>query len=141
MPLIALRRQSAPRQVVCTHCARASEVPLRAMSIFCPHCQKRVIIEDFTIQTYYAVREFWTCGDILVERKGHVVAPIKAHNLTVKGKVQGSVVARGRVSIKKTGWFKGRIEAPSLHVESGGFFDGFVDIGPPCDKPADSAAV
>ena len=111
------------------------------MSIFCPHCRKRLILEDFTIQTYYAVREFWTCGDIMVERKGHVVAPIKAHNLTVKGKVQGAVIARGTVSIKKTGWFKGRIEAPSLNIENGGFLDGFVNIGPRGESGAASALV
>ena len=75
--------------------------------------------------------EFSTCGDVVVEKKGHVVAPIKAGNLTVKGKVQGHVTARGQVQIKKTGWFKGDLEAPCLVVESGAVMDGFVRIGPP----------
>ena len=30
------------------------------------------------------MREFSTCGDVVVEKKGHVMAPIKAGNLTVK---------------------------------------------------------
>ncbi|MGB2986054.1 MAG: polymer-forming cytoskeletal protein, partial [Phycisphaerae bacterium] len=101
----------------------------RAMSVFCPHCKKRLILEDFKIRSYYAVRDFSTCGDIAVERKGHVVAPIKVRNLTIKGKVQGHVTARGKVSIKKTGWFKGEIVAPRLHVETGAVLDSFLRIG------------
>lgn len=129
MPLSTTQRQNAVKQVVCTHCEQPTEVPRRAMSVFCPSCKKRLILEDFKITSYYAVREFSTCGDVVVERRGHVAAPIKAHNLIVKGKVQGSVVARGTVSIKKTGWFKGSIQAPSISIESGGFFDGNLRIG------------
>jgi cytoskeletal protein CcmA (bactofilin family) len=99
------------------------------MSVFCPHCKKRLILEDFKIRSYYAVRDFSTCGDIVVERNGHVVAPIKVENLTVKGKVQGHVTARGKVSIYKTGWFKGEIEAARLHVEGGAVLNGYLCIG------------
>lgn len=121
---------AAVKLVFCTHCACPTEVAVKAMSVFCPHCNKRLILEDFKIKSYYAVREFDTCGDVVVERKGHVVAPIKAGNLTVKGKVQGHVTARGQVEIKKTGWFKGDLEAPCLVVECGAVLDGFVRIGP-----------
>ncbi len=123
--------KAAVRQVICTHCHCATDVALRAMSVFCPHCNKRLILEDYKIDSYYAVREFSTCGDVVVEKKGHVVAPIKASNLTIKGKVQGSVVVRGQVEIKKTGWFKGELEAPCLVIEGGAVFDGFVRIGLP----------
>ncbi len=123
------RRQPAIKQVVCTHCAQVNEVPLRAMSIFCAHCRKRLILEDFKIRSYYAVREFFTCGDIVVERRGHVVAPVKVGNLTVKGKVQGNVTARGEVRISKTGWFKGELRAHSLRIDRGAVFDGFLRIG------------
>ena len=99
------------------------------MSVFCPHCKQRLILEDFKIKTYYAVSEFSTFGDITVERKGHVVAPVKASNLTVKGKLQGQVTVRGKVSIRKTGWFKGDITAPTLRVESGAVVNGYLRIG------------
>ncbi len=101
------------------------------MSVFCPHCHKRLILEDYKIKTYYAVREFYTCGDIVVEKKGHVVAPVRAGTLTVKGKVQGSASTQGTVNIAKTGSFKGDIEAPSLHIESGAVIEGFLRIGQP----------
>lgn len=121
---------AAVKRVTCTHCVRPTEVARRAMSVFCPHCKKRLILEDFKIDSYYAVREFSTCGDVVVEKKGHVVAPIKAGSLTVKGKVQGHVTACGQVEIKKTGWFKGDLEAQCLVVECGAVLDGFVRIGP-----------
>ena len=131
MPPSLKQRQIAVKEVVCTHCDRPTEVARRAMSVFCPNCKKRLILEDFKIRSYYAVRDFSTCGDIVVERKGHVVAPIKVTNLTVKGKVQGCVTARGEVRISKSGWVKGDIEACVLHVESGAKLEAFLRIGRP----------
>ena len=124
------KRAPAVKKVVCTHCERPAEVARRAMSIFCPHCKKRLILEDYKITSYYAVREFFTCGDIVVQRKGHVVAPIKVEHLTVKGKVQGHVTARGSVRVCKKGWFAGELEAPALLVERGGTLDAIVRIAP-----------
>ena len=138
MPLSPTRRNSAVKEVVCTQCGRPSDVARRAMSIFCPHCKQRLVLEDFKIRTYYAVRDFSTCGDIVVERKGHVVALIRVGNLTVNGKVQGSVTARGKVVIGKTGSFKGDLCAPNLLIENGGSLDGFVRIGERADAPAES---
>ena len=104
------------------------------MSIFCRYCKKRLILEDFKITSYYAVREFFTCGDIVVEKKGHVVAPIKVGNLTVKGKVQGHVAARGKVRLTKTGSLKGELVATSLKIDSGANFDAVVRIEPAGDE-------
>ncbi|MBI1825348.1 MAG: polymer-forming cytoskeletal protein [Planctomycetes bacterium] len=130
MPSIVSGNGSAHRQVSCTHCGGPCDVGARAMSIFCPHCRKRLILENYKIDTYYAVRDFSTCGDIVVEKTGHVVAPIKAQNLTVKGKVQGQVTARGEVNISKNGSLKGEIEAASIVVEPGATLDAFLRIGP-----------
>ena len=133
MPLSPTRRKTAVKQIVCTHCEQPTEVARRAMSVFCPHCSKRLVLENFNIRSYYAVRDFVTCGDIVVEKKGHVVATIKATNLAVKGKVNGRITARGKVSILRTGSFKGELEAPCLLIEGGAMLDGFVRIGPPAD--------
>ncbi|MFQ5494329.1 MAG: polymer-forming cytoskeletal protein [Phycisphaerae bacterium] len=123
-------RAAGVKRVICTRCDHPTEVPQRAMSIFCPHCKKRLILEDFKIRTYYAVREFFTCGDIVVERKGHVVAPVRVGTLTVKGTLRGTVTARGPISVRKKGSLTGDVEAPSLVVENGAMLDGFVRIGP-----------
>ena len=129
MPSGSTGRGSAVKQVVCTSCGKECDVARRAMSIFCPHCRKRLILEDFKITSYYAVREFFTCGNIVVEKNGHVVAPIKVGNLTVKGKVQGRVAARGEVRLTKTGSLKGEIEAASLKIDAGAYLDAVVRIG------------
>jgi len=127
----AIGKPQGEKQVTCTHCGHRIEVPRRAMSTACPHCHKRLILEDYKVDTYYAVRDFATTGDIVVEKKGHVVAPIKVANLTVKGKVQGAVTANGEVKLTKTGYFKGEIAARSLSVEAGGVLDAFLRIGTP----------
>jgi cytoskeletal protein CcmA (bactofilin family) len=101
------------------------------MSVFCPLCKKRLVLEDFKIDSYYAVREFFTCGEIVVEKKGHVVASIRGGALTVKGKVQGHAAVRGVVQIRKTGQFRGELQAPSLVIEEGAVFDAVVSIGVP----------
>jgi len=129
MPSKANEPGASARRVACTYCAGAVDVALRAMSVFCPHCHKRLVLEDFKIDSYYAVREFFTCGEIVVEKKGHVVAPIRAGTLTVKGKVQGRAAVCGKVQIKKNGQFKGELHAPSLVIEDGGVFDAVVRIG------------
>lgn len=138
----AIGRPQGERNVTCTHCGQVVHVPKRAMSTACPHCHKRLIIEDFKVDSYYAVRDFSTSGDIVVEKKGHVVAPIKVLNLTVKGKVQGAVVAQGEVKLTKTGYLKGEIAAKSLCVEQGGVLDAFLRIGipaPAADPPVATA--
>ncbi len=141
MPTIPKKRTTAatPKQVTCTHCDQASEVGQKAMSVFCPHCKKRLILEDFKITTYHGVREFATCGDVVVEKRGHVCAAVKVSNLTVKGKIQGNVIARGKVKVHKTAWFTGDLQAPSLTVEGGAKLNGFMRIGEATTmKPEDS---
>ncbi|NOT00136.1 MAG: polymer-forming cytoskeletal protein [Phycisphaerales bacterium] len=129
-----LKRQASTsdggRTVHCTHCGRAQEVARRAMSVFCVHCTQRLIIEDYTITSYHATRMFATCGDIVVEKSGFVSAPIRVRQLTVRGRVQGNVEARGCVRIDRTGQFRGDIVAPRLVVADGAQLNGYLRIAP-----------
>jgi len=136
MPTTSNKHTEAAKQVVCTHCEQVCEVGRRAMSVFCPHCRKRLILEDYKITGYHGVREFATCGDVVVERYGNVAAFIKVGSLIVKGRVRGDVIARERVKIHKTGWLQGDIQAPLLRVEGGAKLSGFLRIGqpPPVDR-------
>ncbi len=131
MPLLPSQRATGVKKVVCTHCGHESEAGKRAMSVFCPKCHKRIILEDLKIRTYYAVSEFATSGDVIVEKKGFVIAPIRAGNVTVKGRVQGAIDARERVTIRKSGQLKGDVTAPILVIEDGASLDRFVRIGLP----------
>jgi len=99
------------------------------MSIACPGCHKRLDLQNYRIRTYHAVREMVTCGDVVVERRGHVVAAVRANNLTVHGRLRGNVRVNGRVKVGKTGVIRGDIEAPKLRVEGGATLNGFVRIG------------
>jgi cytoskeletal protein CcmA (bactofilin family) len=118
------------RHIRCTHCRAEISVAPRALSVVCPQCNKRLVVENLRIRSYHAVREVATSGDIIVERRGHLVASvIKASNLTVRGKVDGDVLAGIRVEIRKTGDMRGDVCAPRLLVESGATLDGLLRIG------------
>jgi hypothetical protein len=118
------------KRVACTHCGGESEVADRAMSVFCPHCRKRLILENFRIKSYHAVREFATCGNIVVEKRGAVAARIVVDNLLVRGRIQGDVLARGKIQITRTGEVRGDLRAPRLIVEVGATIKGHCQIGP-----------
>ena len=100
------------------------------MSMFCPHCRQRLILEDFRIKSYHAVRKVATCGDMVIEKRGAVAAQVQVGNLMVKGRVQGDVEARGKVEVAKTGEINGDISATRLVVHSGATMKGFCRIGP-----------
>ncbi len=116
------------RTVCCTYCGEPIEVSRKALSVFCPHCQKRIVCEDYTIKSYHAVRSFATCGDIVVEKKGHVVAPIRAESLIVHGRVRGNVQVKTVVKIERTGRIEGNVEAPRLVMRDGGALIGACKI-------------
>lgn len=118
------------REVVCTHCGGRNEVARRAMSVFCAHCRKRLILEDYNIKSYQAVAGYATCGDVIVHKQGRVAAPIQANNLTVKGTVQGNVRVRGHVEIEPNGVLTGKVTAPSITVSDGARLDAFMEIRP-----------
>lgn len=117
------------REVVCPECGGAIAVAARAMSVFCPHCSRRVILEDHQITGFYASRNFATAGDIVVEPRGSVTAPIKAHHVTVKGEVRGPVLAWVAVEVASTGQLRGDVTTPTLVVRRGGRLEGFCRIG------------
>ncbi len=124
------------RQIICIHCGGHNEVGLKAMSVFCKHCSRRLVVEDFQIKGFHAARSFDTCGDVIVEKRGQLAAFVRAKNLVVRGKVKGDVEARGRVEISRTGEVRGNVTAPALVVETGGMIDGQVRIGQPPNRPS-----
>ena len=60
--------------MLCTHCGRDNEVAARAMSVFCVHCSKRLILEDYSVKSFQAIKSYSTCGNIVVEKNGRVVS-------------------------------------------------------------------
>lgn len=137
MPVSGLR--TAKTKIVnCTHCGGANEVAARAMSVFCAHCRKRLILENYVIKSYQAVKGYSTCGDVSVEKRGRVAAPIQSNSLTVKGKVNGKIEARGKVEVTSTGSLEGSLKATSLIVVQGAQFNGYCEIRP-ANTPVEAA--
>jgi cytoskeletal protein CcmA (bactofilin family) len=90
------------------------------MSVFCAHCRKRLILEDYNIKSYQAVAGYATCGDVIVHKQGRVAAPIQA----------GKVRVRGRVEIAATGTLTGSVSAPSITVSDGARLEAYCEIRP-----------
>ena len=89
-----------------------------------------MILENFKINTYHAVRMFATCGDVTVTKKGHVSAPVKVGSITINGTLRGSVQARDKIEIGKTGKLTGDITAKRLVVKDGGTLVGRCRVEP-----------
>ncbi len=123
------------RTVRCPECGDRFEVAAKALSVACPHCSRRVILEDYRIKGYHASRDFATAGDIVVERAATVSAPIKVQHLKVKGNLRGAVLARGSVEVTRTGELRGDVTSPSLVVQRGGTLEGYCCIGVAPPKP------
>lgn len=118
------------RHVLCTHCGGPNEVAAKAMSVFCTHCRKRLILENYVVKSYQGLKGYATCGDVVVEKTGRISAKIQSGNLTIKGMVQGSVEARGRVEISGSGRLVGDVFAYALAVGPGASIDAHCRIIP-----------
>ena len=122
--------KAAPqRKVQCYHCRHRFDISNRALSITCPKCAKPVVIEDVVITNAHNVRKIQTCGKVIIEKKGRVVAQlIEAHGgVEVEGIIEAKVLSGGPVKIGPKAQWKGDLAAPSLTAELGcrierGFF-------------------
>jgi len=68
--------------------------------------------------------EIESANAVLVSEGGTVEAPIRARTVEIYGAVVGNVVASREVLIHASGRLHGDVEAPSLVVSRGAFFNG-----------------
>src|SRR5947209_459026 len=61
---------------------------------------------------------------VYVEEGARVNAKVTASEITVSGSVDGQIFSTGRVEIKPTGHVTGEINAASLIMQDGAYFDG-----------------
>jgi hypothetical protein len=92
------------------------------MTMTCPKCSKPLLVEDVVIKVAHAVRKIQTCGRLVVQKKGRVIAQtVEAHGgVEVEGILEANVVSGGPVRIGAKAQWKGNCTAPSLEVELGG---------------------
>ncbi len=77
-------------------------------------------------------------GSLIVADQGEVDAEVHARNVSVSGKLKGSVHASERVEIREHGVVLGEIYTPCLVVDPGGYFDGNCHM--PAPGPAKTQA-
>lgn len=63
-------------------------------------------------------------GILVVEQDAHIKASIRAEEVIVHGRVEGTLEAVSRVELCSTGIFKGDILTPSLSIKEGAQFNG-----------------
>ena len=69
-------------------------------------------------------------GELLIGREADVTANIRTVNLTISGRVQGNIVATGRLRITTTGRLEGDARVGALVVQEGGVQLGMIKVHP-----------
>jgi len=128
----------AKRIVRCFHCRGMMRVSAKALSVFCPHCQKRVMLEDIHIAGSHPGKSLATCGDVYVERTAKLNVAIFASRVFVDGRVRGPITAGHTVEVGATGYVVGDIEAPRIVVREGGVIEGRCRMTPTAPQKAPS---
>jgi len=114
---------AAPRVVHCYHCGGSVRVSPRALSVGCPHCNRRIALENFVIRGPFVGRPITTCGNVVVEAGGVVQSPIRAHQVTVRGVVRGALRAV-LLAVEPGGRVEGDVQADRLEIAEGGVVTG-----------------
>ena len=70
-----------------------------------------------------------TKGTLVIGDRAVIKAKIEAGSVVCKGKIQGEVVAKDSIKLLSPGFIDGTMSAPRLSVESGGVFNGRVNMG------------
>ncbi len=63
-------------------------------------------------------------GDLVVGERGEVNGIVEVGRLYVSGTLKGTVQATARIEITASGRLLGDIQAPTLVIEEGGFYEG-----------------
>ena len=69
-------------------------------------------------------------GDLVVGERGEVSGAIEVGRVYVSGTLKGTVKATTRIEITTGGRLLGDIEAPTLVIEEGGFYEGRCTMEP-----------
>ena len=112
------------RIVRCLHCRGMMKVPRRALSVFCPHCQKRASLEDLVIVGSHPGKSLMTCGDIRIEASARLHVEVLANKVLILGRIKGPVTASESVEVGPTGHVIGDIKAPRIVVQEGARIEG-----------------
>jgi len=113
--------RSGPQTVQCYHCRHRFDVAARAQSTACPKCSKSLFVGDIIVKQLKPVREVRTCGKVIVQKTGRIIAElIEAHRgIECLGHVDVKKALAGPVSLGPKATWKGDCHALSLTVKQG----------------------
>ena len=60
---------------------------------------------------------------------GKIEGEVRAHNVRVRGHLNGDIVATGTVEIAKEANYSGKIKSKGIAVEQGAYFNAYVSLG------------
>lgn len=69
-----------------------------------------------------------TQGDIVIGESGRVSLELKARNVAVAGRFEGSLEAEGKLEIRSTGIVIGSVKTNGLLVDDGAVFSGNIEM-------------
>jgi len=105
------------RQICCNACGTRQEVSSSASSSLCLKCGAYIDLKDFKVSTIFS-RNIQTQGIISITSRGELTSTKsicgEAH---IEGKVHGTLICSGDVSVKFKGRLLGAIESYRLIVE------------------------
>lgn len=78
-------------------------------------------------------------GDVTIGEKANLQSNVSARNVYNAGKIEGSVVTRGVLSITQTGKVIGDISVRSLSIAEGGLFQGSSRMTSPQEEAQDKS--
>jgi cytoskeletal protein CcmA (bactofilin family) len=116
----------AQRRVQCYHCRHRFDVGAQTHSTSCPRCSKQLHVDDVVIKSLEAVRKIQTCGKVVIEKKGRVIAQLVEANegVFVEGVLDANVISGGLVKIGAKALWKGDCRAAALCIEAGSTISG-----------------
>jgi len=84
--------------------------------------------EDMVVQGKLQGKIFLDNHDLKVEQGARLTADIRVKNIEIKGHVDGSIQATGKVVIARTGQVNGDISASRISITEGAKFKGNVKV-------------
>jgi hypothetical protein len=120
------------QQIVCYHCATVQSVSRRAQTLTCRKCHKALQIGDLKIKSYEAKRRVETTGEVLIDRRGQIVAEaVVCSDLVVRGQVKAKngIIVRGTALIGAEASVIGDLGAHRVAIGAGATLAGNYCIG------------
>lgn len=69
-------------------------------------------------------------NDLTIGSSGRIKANIQAKGIIVEGQVEGDIIGKEKVIIRRTGNMRGNIVAPRVTLEDGAMFKGSIEMEP-----------